>query len=95
MPKVTILRRELTVHYPAPRQAVEVVAVAFVTDALGVRSVALPVGPYRPASVEELAVNLRYRMVPVDKAAADAEKKAIQDVIAAEAAQPPDSFAAP
>jgi len=95
MPKVTILRREQTVHYPAPRQAVEVVAVTFVTDALGVRSVALPVESYRPATVEELAANLRYRMVPVDKAAVDAERKAIEDAIAAEAAQPPDSFDVP
>ena len=95
MPRVTILRRELTVHFPAPRQAEEMVAVTFVTDALGVRTVALPLESYRPATVEELAVNLRYRMHPVDKAAADAERKAIEHAINAEAARPPDSFDVP
>jgi len=92
---VTILRREQTVHYPAPRQAEEVVAVTFVTEAHGPRSVTFPLESYRPATPEELAGQPRYRMVPVDKAAADAERKAIEDAIAAEAAQPPDSFDVP
>jgi hypothetical protein len=95
MSKVTILRREMTVHFPQPRQAEEMVAVTFVTEALGVRTVALPVESYRPATVEELGVNLRYRMRPVDKAAADAEGKAIEHAIAAESAEPLDSYDVP
>jgi len=95
MPRVTILRRELTVHYPAPRQAEEVVAVTFVTDAHGVGSVNLPLESYRPATPEELADQPRYRMVPVDPSAEGAERKAIQEAIERETAQPPASFDVP
>lgn len=95
MPRVTILRRERTVHFPEARQAEEVVEVGFVTDAYGVSSVTLPVELYRPATPEELAVLPRYRMVPVDKAAEDAERKAVGETLKRAAAGPPTSFDLP
>lgn len=95
MPSVTILRREQTVRFPGPQQAEDVVEVTFVTDAWGVRSVALPVASYRPANRDELDVNPRYHMIPIDKKAEDAERKAIADAIQQEAAGAPASFDLP
>lgn len=95
MPRVTILRREQSVRFPAPQQAEEVVEVTFVSDLQGVRSAALPLDFYRKATDEELAANPRYRMIPVDKAAEDQEKLEIERALRREAAGPPASFDVP
>jgi len=95
MPRVTILRREQTVLFPEPRQAVEAVMVTFVSDAYGVRSVTLPLESYRSATLKELTVAPRYRMLPVDAAAEAAERKAIEEALEREAAGSPTSFDVP
>ena len=95
MPRVTILRRERTVHFPEAREAVDVVEVTFVTDVYGVSSATLAFDHYRPATPEELAAAPRYRMVPVDKSAEDAERKAIQEAIDWQKASPATSFELP
>jgi len=95
MPRVTILQREQTVRFPGARQAEDVVEVSFVSDAWGVRSVILPLESYRPAAPDELAANRRYHMVPVDKAAEDAERKAIQEALEQQGAGAPTSFDVP
>jgi len=95
MPRVTILRREPTVLFPRPGQAEDAVAVVFVTDAHGIGSVNLPVESYRPALPEELLDNPRYPMRPVDQAALDAERKAVNEAIGRKAAGDADSFDVP
>ena len=95
MPRVTILRREQSVLFPGARQAEDVVEVSFVSDAHGVGSAFLPVGSYRPATPDELAVNDRYRMMPVDKAAEDAERKVIREALERRADEQPASFDVP
>jgi len=95
MPRVTILRRDQSVRFTGARQAEDVVEVAFVSDAYGVRSVTLPLESYRPATDDELVKRPRYRMVPVDKAADGAERKAIEEALQREAAGEPSSFDVP
>lgn len=95
MPRVTILRREQTVRFPGAREAEEVVEVTYSSDVHGVRSVTLPVALYRPAGREELDVNPRYRMIAADKAAEDAERKAIQADLEGYGGQTPASFDLP
>lgn len=95
MPRVTILRRELTVRFPGARQAEDVVEVSYSSDAYGVRSVILPVELYRPATPDELAANARYHVVPADKASEDAERKAIQADLEGYGRQTPASFDVP
>jgi len=92
---VTILRRDQTVRFPGARQVEEVVEVTFASDAYGVRSVILPDELYRPAAPDELAANPRYRVAPVDKAAEDAERKAIQADLEGYGRQTPASFDVP
>jgi len=95
MPRVTILRRDQTVHFPEAREAEEVVEVTFVSDAYGVRSVVLPLEVYRPATPEELAANPRYRMLPAHGAAEAVERKAIQVALEGYGRQTPSSFDVP
>jgi hypothetical protein len=95
MSTVVILKREVTTHYPGPGGPVEVVQVAFVSDLYGPRSVILPQASYRPATGQELAVNARYQVMPVDKKAEDAERAAIAEALKPEATGTPDSFDLP
>ena len=95
MPLVTILRRKQTVRFPGARQVEDVVEVAFVSDFDGVGSVMLPLESYRRTTDEELAANDGYHMVPVDKAAEDAERKAVEQAINRKAAGTPTSFDVP
>ena len=95
MSRVTILRREKTVLFPEPHQAVEVVEVTYVSEAYGVRSVTLPLDLYRPATDEELTANPRYPMLPADSQAEEAERKAIAQALEREAVSPPASFDVP
>ncbi len=81
MPRVSILRRELSTRTVAPGQVDEQVAVTFSTAALPPRTVFLPAGNYRDPTDEELARNALYRRIPKDAAAEEAEKEAIRDEI--------------
>jgi hypothetical protein len=95
MAQVTILQRDTYVQYPAPGEVVDVVEVTFSSDLYGPATVALPIASYRPATPDELAANPRYRMLPVDAQAEEAERKAIQEAIQRQSAGPTHSFELP
>lgn len=95
MPRVSVLSRQQTVRFPEPGRAEEVIEVTYVSDALGIRFVALPLSSYRTATPEEMVANPRYQVLPVDPAAQDAEKKAIQEDLERAATTVPESFELP
>lgn len=90
MPKVTILRRDEALCFPAPGHSQAVVSVTYATDLFLPRTVDLPLASYREATPDELAANPDLRMIPVDQPAQDAELLAIrQDYDRACAVTPP------
>lgn len=95
MSQVSVLQRRQSVRLLEPGRPADVVEVFFLTETLGPRSVTLPLASYRPALPEELADNPRYQMRPVDQAALDAERKAIQEEIERVVRTPPETFELP
>jgi hypothetical protein len=93
--KVTVLQRRHTVQLLEAGQPATVVEVTFMSDAVGPRSLTLPLGSYRNATPEERAANPRYHVLPVDQAAVDAEKTAIQEEIQRAAVAPAETFELP
>lgn len=95
MPQVTVLQRRRSLQPLQPGVPTEIVEVTFMSDAVGPRSLTLPLASYRDATPEELAANPRYHVLPVDQAALDTEKTAIQEEIQRAAVAPPETFELP
>jgi hypothetical protein len=92
MAQISILRRSRSLSLPAAGVATDVVEVTYSTPAVPPRHVHLPFENYRPATHEELDVNPRYQMLPVNEAAAEAERQAIQADMKAAIGRVPESF---
>ena len=95
MAQISLLGRDLTVRFPAPLQAEEVVAVHYATSAMMPRSVYLPPASYRPATAAELAASPRLKMIPATPAALQAEQAAIAADLKAALVQKPSTFTVP
>ena len=95
MAQISLLGRDLTVRFPAPLQAEEVVAVHFATNAIMPRTIYLPPASYRPATPAELAASPRLKVIPVTPAALQAEQAAIAADLKAALAQKPSTFTVP
>lgn len=95
MAQVSILRRSRLLLPPAAGAVTEVVEVAYSTINRLPRVVQLPLDLYRPATQEELVANSRYQMLPVNEAAAEAERQAISTDMKADIAAVRQTFELP
>jgi len=93
--QVTILRRERVLRVPTGGEATEAVEIAYSTPTTLPRTVYLPLDLYRPATPEELAVNPRYQMLPVNDQAIEVERKLIQADLKGYASSVPETFELP
>lgn len=95
MQQVTILRRDHILRPSPSGEPTDVVEVAYSVPYHLPRYVYLPQEIYRAATAEELQVNSRYQMVPVNEPAAAAERQAIQTDIKAAIASVPQTIELP
>jgi hypothetical protein len=79
MPQVALWSRDQAVGVPGSTARGELVAVVYSTHVVPPRSVLLPLSGYREATDAERVANPRLLFYPKDKAAQDAEVKAIGD----------------